>query len=104
MASVSLARSDLFPVGTVVGIYPAGSAKDGGPPAAAVIATGTVDAAGALSVTNAGILSYTDYVAYALVGGQHRYLRARSTLDTHPGPGLTWKARVAARRAAIGTS
>lgn len=81
MPTVSVARSDVFPVGTVVGIYPAMAHRDGGPPSAAAIATGTVDGAGALSVTNAGILGGVDYVAYAAVGGQHRYLRTRSTLD-----------------------
>lgn len=87
MPTVSIARSDIFPVGTTVGIYPAGSQRPGqtpsGPPTAAVIATGVVDAAGNLSVTNAGILSYTPYVAYAQVSGEHRYARLRSTLDTY---------------------
>jgi hypothetical protein len=46
-----------------------------------VIASAAVDAAGLLTVTNAGILSYTDYVAYAQVSGEHRYARCRSTLD-----------------------
>jgi hypothetical protein len=112
MATVTLNRSDLFPVGTLVGIYPGNSrpqAKDG-PPTSAVIASGTVDAAGALSVTNAGILSYTTYQAYANVGGEHRYARLRSTLDaqttghTWKKVGTTWPATVAARRAASGTS
>jgi hypothetical protein len=83
MATVTLNRSDLFPVGTSVGIYPGNSrpqAKDG-PPTSAVIASGTVDAAGALSVTNAGILSYQTYQAYALVNGEHRFARLR-----HVGP------------------
>jgi hypothetical protein len=87
MPTVSISRSDLYPVGTTVGIYPAGAQRVGqtpsGPPTAAVIATGVVDAAGNLSVTNAGILSYTQYVAYALVNGEHRYARLRSTLDTY---------------------
>lgn len=81
MPTVTLARSDLFPVGTSVGIFPAGAKQVGGPPTAAAIASGTVDAAGNLSVTNAGLLSYTPYVAYAAVGGEHRYAHLRSTLD-----------------------
>jgi hypothetical protein len=112
MATVTLNRSDLFPVGTSVGIYPGNSrpqAKDG-PPTSAVIASGTVDAAGALSVTNAGILSYQTYQAYALVNGEHRFARLRSTLDAHGSTvrykqvGTTWPATVTARRSAAGTS
>jgi hypothetical protein len=114
MPTVSINRSDLFPVGTVVGVYPASAQRRGqvpqGPPTASVIATGTVDAAGALSVTNAGILSYTDYVFYALVNGEHRYARCRSTLDAHGSTvrykavGTSWPATVAGRRSAAGTS
>jgi hypothetical protein len=85
MATVSLARSDAFPVGTVVGIYPAQSQRAGSSspqaPTSAVIASGTVDAAGNLSVTNAGILQGADYVAAAQVGGVWTYVRLRSTLD-----------------------
>lgn len=87
MATVTLRRSDIFPVGTSVGIYPAASQRRGqnppGPPTAAAIASATVDAAGLLTVTNAGILSYTQYVAYALVSGEHRYANLRSTLDIY---------------------
>jgi hypothetical protein len=109
---VTLSRSDLFPVGQSVGIYP-GTARPqnvDGPPTAAVIASGTVDAAGNLSVTNAGILSYTTYLAYASVGGEHRFARLRSTLDAHGSTtrykavGTSWPATVAARKAAAGTS
>jgi hypothetical protein len=106
MPTVSIARSDLFPVGTTVGIYPAGSQRGGqtpagGPPTSAVIATGVVDAAGNLSVTNAGILSYTPYVAYALVNGEHRYARLRSTLDTFDGGVATFTADTASGAATL---
>jgi hypothetical protein len=80
MATVTL-RSDQFPVGTTVGIYPAEAQRFGQAPSAAVIASAAVDAAGLLTVTNGSILSYTSYVAYASVGGEHRYARLRSTLD-----------------------
>jgi hypothetical protein len=83
MATANLSRSDTFPVGTSVGIYPGGAWNPGGAPRAQVIASATVDAAGNLSVTNAGILSGTEYVAYALVNGENRYLKLRSTLDGH---------------------
>lgn len=80
MATVSLTRPDLFPNGTVVGIYPAAAKNPGQPPTAAAIASGTV-ASDNLSVTNAGILSYTSYVAAAQVGGVWVYANLRSTLD-----------------------
>lgn len=82
MATVLVNRSDLWPVGTSVGIYPAGSQTDGAPGAPA-IASATVAADGSLTVTNAGILSLTAYVAAAQVSGTWRYARVRSTLDTH---------------------
>jgi len=83
MATVTVNRSDLFPVGTSVGIYPPGSGRTyyDGPPTAAVIQSATVDAAGLLTVTDAGIVAGKTYVAYAAVGGQHRQVSARSTLD-----------------------
>jgi hypothetical protein len=112
MPTVTLSRSDLFPVGTSVGIYPGNSRPQNadGPPTSSVIASGTVDAAGNLSVTNAGILSYTTYVAYAQVNGEHRYARLRSTVDAHGSTiryrnnGSSWPAAVAARKSAAGTS
>lgn len=90
MPTVTLSRSDLFPIGTTVGIYPAAAqGADGSAPRAAAIATGVVDAAGALSVTDAGILSYTAYIAAASVGGSWNYARLRSTLDvTDTGKGI----------------
>jgi hypothetical protein len=84
MPTVTL-RSDAFPVGTTVGVYPAGAQRVGqdppGPPTAAAIASAAVDAAGLLTVTNAGILQGVDYVASAQVGGVWRYVKVRSTLD-----------------------
>lgn len=85
MATVTLRRSDLFPVGTTVGIYPRGSGAPAGydgPPRAAAIASAIVDAAGLLTVTDVGILAGTDYNAYAKIGTEHRYARVRSTVDT----------------------
>jgi hypothetical protein len=81
MATVTLARSDVFPVGTTVGIYPGNSFVPGQAPGSAVIASAAVDAAGLLTVTNAGILSLTPYIASAQVGGVWQSLRVRSTLD-----------------------
>jgi hypothetical protein len=85
MATITLARSDLFPVGTVVGIYPDGSMPPGtqasSAPGAASIATGTVAADGTLTVTNASVASYTRYLAAASVASVWNYCRVRSTLD-----------------------
>jgi hypothetical protein len=85
MATVTLRRSDLFPVGTTVSIYPAQAQRAGSsspqPPTAAAIASAAVDAAGLLTVTNAGIVQGTDYVASAQVNGVWQYARLRSTLD-----------------------
>jgi hypothetical protein len=86
MATVTLRRSDLFPVGTTVGIYPRGSGAPAGydgPPRSAVLASAIVDAAGLLTVTDPAVLSGTDYNAYAKIGSEHRYARVRSTLDVH---------------------
>lgn len=80
MPSVTITRPDLFPTGTTVGIYPPGSKVSGQLPGAAPIATGNV-AADTVTITNAGILQGVDYEAYALVGGEYRYLKVRSTLD-----------------------
>jgi hypothetical protein len=110
MASVSLRRSDLFPVGTVVKIYPATAKQAGGPPTAQQVASGTVDAAGLLAITSGSIGSYKSYVAYAKVGTEHRYAMLRSTLDaqtsghTWKKVGTTWPATVTGRRTASGTS
>lgn len=115
MATVTLRRSDLFPVGTTVGIYPAAAHRPGivppGPPTSAAIASAAVDAAGLLTVTDAGIAAYTPYVAAAVGGdGTWQYARCRSTLDvtgagnTFKQVGTSWPATVTGRRTASGTS
>jgi hypothetical protein len=103
VATVSTTRTDLFPVGTSVGVYPAGSAVPGAGVQGTAIASGTVDAAGALSISNAGIVDHTAYVLYAAVGGQHRTLNVRSTTSGFTA-GEKWQPKVKARRTAIGTT
>src|SRR4051794_6736303 len=108
MANITVNRSDLFPVGTSVGLYPRSSSRahernpDGsavGPPWGTATETATVAAGGSLTFTTAA--ANTGYIAYAQVGGQHRELRVSSrTYD----PGTTWAGVVASRRAAAGTS
>jgi hypothetical protein len=81
MPTLTISRSDLWPVGTTVGVYPPESQTPNAPGAAA-ITTGVVAADGSLSITNAGILAGTTYVCAAQVGGVWQSARARSTLDT----------------------
>ena len=84
VATLTCSRSDLFPPTTVVDVLPFGG-DVGGTPKGTVLAQGTVDAAGALSITDSDIVSGKRYVLYASVGGQHRFAHARSTLDLHDG-------------------
>jgi hypothetical protein len=68
-----------------------------------VIASAAVDAAGLLTVTNAGIVDNAPYVAYAQVSGEHRYIGVRSS-TTVDNPGTGWAGIVAARGAGAGTA
>jgi hypothetical protein len=81
MATLTTARSDVFPVGTTVSVRAVGAKRDGQAPVGPELASGTVDAAGLLSITDSDIVSGTAFALYALVGAEHRYLIARSTLD-----------------------
>lgn len=107
MATITVTgRNGLFPVGQSVGLYPAGALPAGtgavkGASGPAVVSA-TVDAAGVLTFNDPLVVAGVPYVAYAQVNGEHRALQVRSSSFT--GPGATWKAKVAARRAAIGTS
>jgi hypothetical protein len=64
-----------------VSVRPFGSKRDGQAPCGAELASGTVDSGGALSITDSDIVSGTRFELYALVGSEHRYAAARSTLD-----------------------
>lgn len=93
MSDLVLDRADLFSVGTVVKARAIASGDgDGG----AVIDSATVASNGTLTFT-----SLIDGVAYVLSDGTSR-LRIRKA--SAAAAGTTWKDRVAARRAAIGTS
>jgi hypothetical protein len=81
VATVTLRRSDLYPIGTTVGIYPRGARDVGNPPRSQVLASAAVDAAGLLTVTDPAIPSLAALVAYAQVAGAHTYVMVRSTLD-----------------------
>jgi hypothetical protein len=107
MATITVTgRNGLFPVGTSVGLYPAGALPHGSGnrkgPAGSPIVSATVAANGVLTFTDPLVVAETPYVAYANVGGEHNAAYVRSS--SFAGPQPTWKSRVAARRAAIGTS
>lgn len=98
MASVTIARADLYPDGTSVSVYPRAARNAGGPPSGSATDTQTVAAGGGLTVT---VTAGVPMVAYASVGGEHRYVDFRSSASS---AGVPWKTVVANRRAAIGTS
>lgn len=101
MATVLLNRSDTFPVGTTVGVYPYGAQNDDQPPRAASIATAVVASDGSLTVTSGSLSSLTRYVCGAQVGSTWRYLVARSTLDTFDKGSATGTATTTSGSAAL---
>lgn len=117
MATVLLNRSDIFPVGTTVALYPADSHRrqqsPPGPPTSAAIASASavVDAAGLLTITHANVLPYTRYVAAAQVGGEWRFAHVKSTTAAHGsvergrrGSTVSWPTAVTNRRTQDGTA
>lgn len=92
---------DVFPAGTTVSIYLASARRaQGGPPAGVAVTTATMDQANGLVLT--GLTDGVRYVASANVAGVDRYLPF--TCNQGFTAGLPWKSRLAARRAALGTS
>lgn len=79
IATLTCARSDLFTVGSTVTVHPDGLLRTDGPPGGAPIASGTVGADGALSITDSDIVSGTTFILYAAATG--KMCKARSTLD-----------------------
>jgi hypothetical protein len=71
MADVTL-KTDRFPQGTNVGVYPIGARQDSRSPAGTSVATATVAADQTLAFT--GLADGTNFVAYAQVGSEHRYV------------------------------
>jgi hypothetical protein len=91
VASVAVKRAELFPAGTVVKAYKVLKGSPGlveGKPAGAVVAEGTVEANGELTVN--GLTEGQEYVLAAEVTGAYRYLYV---LPTAP-PGTTGGATV----------
>lgn len=82
MASFRVTRADLYPDGTTVTAYPASNWSQAAlPPAGAPVGSSAGVAAtmasGAGTIT--GLADATNYYAYGLVGGEHRYLRFRTS-------------------------
>lgn len=77
MASYTLNRSDLFPVGTAVSAFAVATPQTNveGPTPGVAVETQTVGAAGTAAFV--ALAADTPYVFYALVSGEHRKLRAR---------------------------
>jgi len=73
MADLVMARPDVYPSGTTVGLYLASQAQPGlqGSPSDSAISTAAATDA---SVTLTGADAGKPYVTYALVGGLHRYV------------------------------
>jgi hypothetical protein len=74
MASITVSRPDLFPVGTTVSAYVdpgRGTSPTSGPPPGSSVASGTVAANGSLTIS--GLANATNYVLYA--SSPDRYLR-----------------------------
>lgn len=81
MATQTLSREDVFPVGTSVAAYPLANWPTAqrpptGAPVGSSAASGTVQANGVVTFT--GLADATNYVAYAQVSGVHRYIRFRT--------------------------
>lgn len=76
MASFKLV-SEWYPVGSTVQVHPASGRVDGAPPSTAQVTSAVVAADG--SVTFTGLTDETPYVAYASVGGVHRYVNIKAS-------------------------
>src|SRR5215471_7702504 len=98
MATLTVRRSDLFPVGTEVGAYPARNRVHGGKPSGTATATATVAADGSLTI--AGVPEREALTLWALVAGVNRYLDP--AVSAPPPPYQTLKQRISKRRALVG--
>lgn len=96
--SVTIKRSDQFPIGTSVSAFPAAARKFGGKPSGPATETHVVDSLGALGPFTL-LVPDTSYVAYAEVEGKHRYVNLEDSSFVEPG---TLMQRVKARQEAAG--
>jgi hypothetical protein len=91
-------RSDRFPIGTVVSVYPKRNRIFGGKPAGTAITSATVAADGSLTFT--GLTEGEPLILWAEVGGEHRYLGSEAPPPVAPPE--TLKQRIAKRRSLVG--
>jgi hypothetical protein len=85
MASFTLNRSDLFPVGTTVGAYPFTAGRRFQDLAPSQPATESQVVAVNGQAAFVALAADTDYLFYAFVGGQHRMTRGRTKTPTGVG-------------------
>lgn len=100
MATIKISRSDLFPVGTAVGLYPRGAGHAGDPgvgPSGTAVEEATVASDGSLEWT--GATEGVEYEAAAKVGSEWRRLLVASEAFTAPG---TLAERIEAKRTEVG--
>lgn len=109
MANLVIDAREKFPVGTVVGAYPATSLTAGAgydrQPSGTPVEEQTVAAGGTLTYTT--LVNGTPYVLAAVVGGNARSIRVihnQTYKGSRPASSLTWRYRVNARRVLTGTA
>lgn len=96
--SVTVNRSDRYPVGTTVKAYPGASRHFGGRPGAPSVEEHVVAAAGSCGPFTL-LTANVPYVLHAEVEGLNRYLSVSDSGFTAPG---TLKERIKARQEAAG--
>jgi hypothetical protein len=82
MADVTL-KTDRFPQGTNVAVYPVGARQDSRSPAGTSVASATVAADQTLTFT--GLADGTNFIAYAQVNGEHRYVGFNTVAESSTG-------------------
>lgn len=75
MASATVKAYGVFPAGTALTSHLLADMREGAAPASSSIAGATMNADGVTGAAFSGLADLTNYVAYAQVGGVHRYLR-----------------------------
>jgi len=97
-STLTIKRSDRYPVGTVVSAYPKSSRVYSGKPAGTALATATVAADGSLTFT--GLNEREPLVLWAEVAGESRYLGSEAPAPVTPPE--TLKQRIQKRRVSVG--
>lgn len=95
--AVTVKRSDVFPVGTSVGLFPAAARHNDLKAVGTALASATVDAAGACGPFTP--TADLPHVLYAEVAGEHRYVGVADSDFTALG---TMRERIEAKQTAAG--